>query len=211
MTDAGAEHQEEFRKKGKETRRVFGITKKNSLQMLNKQINEESLKATSSLESFDVIENELLHYQDQVDTIINRLEVLRKRLAEVNYEINLLEDGGVYTEKLHEFYHLKSMFNMKANTMGKATLAKQMIAKTMERMKNERFPKVLETAENYINQLTDGQYIHFHFKESGQLKIERADHIMFDPEELSQATTEQVYISLRLALVQVLQDEIHFR
>jgi uncharacterized protein YhaN len=85
-----------------------------------------------------------------------------------------------------------------------------MIAKTMERMKNERFPKVLETAENYINQLTDGQYIHFHFKESGQLKIERADHIMFDPEELSQATTEQVYISLRLALVQVLQDEYPF-
>lgn len=208
LTDAGAEHQEEFRKKGKEHEDYLAL--KNSLQMLNKQINEESLKATSLFESFDVIENELLHYQDQVDTNINRLEVLRKRLAEVNYEINLLEDGGVYTEKLHEFYHLKSMFNIKAKQWAKLTLAKQMIAITMERMKNERFPKVLETAEYYINQLTDGQYIHFHFKESGQLKIERADHIMFDPEELSQATTEQVYISLRLALVQVLQDEYPF-
>lgn len=208
IDEAHVEDPEAFRKKGKEYEELLSLNA--NLNMINKKINNENNDVMNSFQSLQDIENQGEILQAELSKHSKLLDNYQKKLAQIKYEIGVLEEGGIYTEKLHEFYHLKSIFNEKAREWAKIALAKEMIHRTMDRMKNERFPKVLEKAEEYLRTLTDGIYIRLLFQPSGQFIVERNDHMMFDPEELSQATTEQIYVSLRLALVQILQDEYPF-
>ena len=59
---------------------------------------------------------------------------------------------------------------------------------------------MLSKAEEYLSFLTDGNYQRIHFRESGSgFLVERKDHTIFEANELSQATTEQLYVAIRLA------------
>lgn len=85
--------------------------------------------------------------------------------------------------------------------MGCVSDGKICIAKGMEKYKVERLPKVLLQASKYFSFITDGAYKQiFLDQESDQLFVERKDGMLFTPNEVSQATGEQLYISLRFAL-----------
>ncbi|MGE8205120.1 AAA family ATPase [Heyndrickxia sp. NPDC080065] len=208
LNEAGVENQEAFRKKGKVHDEYNSLSR--NLTIIEKKVKYENIKAMESFPSLKELEQELLTCQQKLQSTENLLETYQKRKLEVQHEISILEDGGSYTEKLHEYYRLKSVFNDKAKEWAELAIANQMIKRTMNRMKNERFPKVLEKAQEFMRILTNGEYVRLIFQSAGQFIVERNDNITFEPDELSQATAEQVYVSLRLALVQILQDEFPF-
>ncbi|MFK4998222.1 ATP-binding protein [Bacillus sp. N9] len=70
-----------------------------------------------------------------------------------------MEEGGTYTEKLHRFHQLKSVFNEEAKRWAKFALAKQILTLTMNIYKEERFPKVMKKAQQYFSLLTSEEYI----------------------------------------------------
>ena len=124
--------------------------------------------------------------------------------------MQVLEDGGTYTEKLHQFYHLQSTFNEDAREWAKIALAKALLNRTMNAYKQDRFPKVMEKAEEYFAFLTNDEYRKIHFKEEGTFLIERKDGVTFNPAELSRGTGEQLYTAIRFALVYVLSKDHPF-
>ena len=71
---------------------------------------------------------------------------------------------------------------------------------------------MLSKAEEYLSFLTDGDYQRIHLQQSGPgFLVERKDHTMFEANELSQATTEQVIcINYDLALATTLYEKYHF-
>jgi uncharacterized protein YhaN len=70
---------------------------------------------------------------------------------------------------------------------------------------------MLAQAEEYLSFLTEEQYQRIHLQQSGTgFLIERSDHTLFESNELSQATTEQVYVSIRLALATTLYEKYCF-
>ncbi|QQZ08312.1 ATP-binding protein [Heyndrickxia vini] len=208
LHEVEVENTEDFRRRGKEYEEYQSLQA--NLKMINKKINIENMNMVNQFAYLNDLEEKLLINENSLKSNNEKLELLHKRLAEVKYEIEQLEEGGTFTEKLHEFYRSKSIFNDKAKEWAKIALAKKIIHRTMERMKNERFPKVLEKAEEFLSYLTDGEYIRLLFTPTGRFLVERVDQLSFEPDELSQATAEQVYVSLRLALVEVLQDEYPF-
>ncbi|MEK5522264.1 ATP-binding protein [Heyndrickxia sp. FSL W8-0423] len=208
LHEAGVENNEDFRKRGKDYEEIQSLQA--NLKMINNKISIENISIFDQFSSLNEVEEKLSINKNNVKNNNEKLSQLHKNLAAVKYEIEQLEDGGTFTEKLHEFYRSKSIFNDKAKEWAKIALAKEIIHRTMERMKKERFPKVLEKAEEFLNYLTDGEYIRLFLKPTGQFLVERVDQLSFEPDELSQATAEQVYVALRLALVEVLQDEYPF-
>jgi uncharacterized protein YhaN len=85
------------------------------------------------------------------------------------------------------------------------------LANTIEKYKNIHLPKMLAKAEEYLSFLTSGNYQKIHLQRSGTgFLIERKDHTLFEANELSQATTEQVYVSIRFALATTLYENFHF-
>lgn len=74
-----------------------------------------------------------------------------------------------------------------------------------------RLPKMLHKAEEYLSFLTGGNYCRILTKQEGNgFLIESKDHLLYEANELSQATTEQIYVSLRLALAVTIYEKYKF-
>jgi uncharacterized protein YhaN len=86
--------------------------------------------------------------------------------------------------------------------------AKEMLNKTIEYNRSVRLPKVLNQAESFFVFMTNNNYTKIFLPDTEQtLIVERKDGNRFMANELSQATAEQLYISLRLALARHLSSE----
>ncbi|GAB2533573.1 AAA family ATPase [Gracilibacillus alcaliphilus] len=69
-------------------------------------------------------------------------------------------------------------------------------------------PKVLELASVYFQRLTLGHYVNLRMMEDQTLTVETKTGYLFQVTDLSQATMDQLYISIRFALSQIMTDRI---
>lgn len=136
---------------------------------------------------------------------------IQDQLAAMKHQISLLEEGGTYSELLHRYKQAESELNEDAKDWARYAVAKDLLGKAVEEYKNKRLPELIHRAESYLNFLTDGNYCHIHaIKEGASFLIESKDHTLYEPNELSQATSEQIYVALRFALATTLYDKYQF-
>ncbi|MEH7110326.1 ATP-binding protein [Bacillus sp. JJ1764] len=140
-----------------------------------------------------------------------KLKNLQEEQASIKHELQLLEEGGTYSDILHHFKQKKYELEEAAKEWTVYALAQKILKSTIDKYKNDYLPRMLKKAEDYFFFLTNGHYqrIHLHPIGIGFL-VERDDHTLFEANELSQATTEQLYVSVRLALVTTLYDQYPF-
>ncbi|WP_019153361.1 ATP-binding protein [Robertmurraya massiliosenegalensis] len=199
--------EEEYRLKGKDVEKSQQIALK--IEELLRHLQLSSLK----IEEMKLIEPALEREEtiSRVQHLEEENQGLQQSLAEVKHQISLLEDGGVYGELLHKYKQLQSALDEEAKGWAKFIVAKEMLQKTVNRFKEERLPTMLKKAEQYLSFLTEENYLRILPKPEGNgFLIERKDHILFEANELSQATTEQVYVSLRLALATTIYEKYPF-
>ncbi|WP_391117195.1 ATP-binding protein [Psychrobacillus sp. L3] len=84
------------------------------------------------------------------------------------------------------------------------------IKQMMVQLKEERLPEVLEKAQVYFRMLTRAAYEQLVLTPEGIFEAIKASGQRFKIDELSQATKEQAYISLRIALAQSLKNKAPF-
>ncbi|KAB2337124.1 AAA family ATPase [Cytobacillus depressus] len=208
---ANAIHEEWFRELGKLDEKKRNLEEQ--LQQLQKQLNLFSIQE-AEMEDFKTVQNlDELSYSlnEKLESIKETIPSLQSRLAEVYYKIQLLEEGGTYTELLHLFKLKKTELESAAKEWAKYALAKEILDRTIERFKQARLPKMLEKAEEYLLFLTDGAYVRIYPKKEGSgFLLEKKDQFIFEANELSQATAEQVYVSLRLALAVTIYEKFAF-
>jgi uncharacterized protein YhaN len=180
---------------------------------INKQLCYTFLEE-SDLDRFLQIHNtdELVSkYRNELDLLSVQLSELQEKLAAANYQIQILEEGGSYSELLHQFKQKKFELEVAAKEWASYSLAQDILSQTVEKYKNVHLPRMLAKAEEYLSYLTDKHYCRIHLQKSGSgFLIERDDHTLFEANELSQATTEQVYVSIRLALAVTLYEKYQF-
>jgi uncharacterized protein YhaN len=180
---------------------------------INKQLCYTFLEE-SDLDRFLQIHNtdELVSkYRNELDLLSVQLSERQEKLAAANYQIQILEEGGSYSELLHQFKQKKFELEVAAKEWAGYSLAQDILSQTVEKYKNVHLPRMLAKAEEYLSYLTDKHYCRIHLQKSGSgFLIERDDHTLFEANELSQATTEQVYVSIRLALAVTLYEKYQF-
>lgn len=179
------------------------------------------LSVQVKLSSFDKSEAEYLleHFSDSLITeIANKMQHLEAqysnlldKLAALKYNIQLIEDGGTYAELYHHFKQLDAAFNDEAKEWVKFAAAKEILQQTIQHYKLVRLPVMLQKAEEYLYFLTGGNYRRIIPKPEGSgFIIESKEQLLFDANELSQATTEQIYVALRLALTVTIYEKYGF-
>ncbi|WLR53968.1 AAA family ATPase [Mesobacillus subterraneus] len=198
---AGTEGEDEFRQKAKAAAWVKNWSAR--LEDINYQLlasgmtdedREKILTGVSLEEQID--ENELRLEQSKAE-LTTQFDVI----ADVKHKVKVLEEGGIYSELLHKYKQLQHEFAEDAKEWAKFAVAKDLLSRTIDRYKDERLPKMLVKAEKFLSVLTDGGYVKIIPQLTGSgFLIERNDHMLFEANELSQATAEQVYVSIRLAL-----------
>lgn len=211
LEEAHAEEEEAFYELGKKVETKLKFIER--LEDIRKQLQYSFLKEDEIERLLQIhnVEERLIDYQDETETLSSRLMELQEKLAAANYQIQILEEGGSYSELLHHYKQQKFELEEAAKEWSVFSLAQNILSKTVEKYKNVHLPRMLAKAEEYLSFLTEEQYQRIHLQQTGTgFLIERSDHTLFEANELSQATTEQVYVSIRLALATTLYDKYRF-
>ena len=91
-------------------------------------------------------------------------------------------------------------------------LAGEVIGRTLDLASNDRFPKMLKLAQEYLGILTGGRYLEIllpaKISKKTPLKVVRKDKKKIPLAYLSRGTQEQLYFALKLAFVMQIKDKI---
>ncbi|WHY87666.1 AAA family ATPase [Neobacillus novalis] len=191
-------------KRGKLLERLENIESQLAYSILTKQVRETFLPIHNSDQLITECHHEAQYLQ-------SKLKKLQEEQASIKYEIQLLEDGGIYSDILHHYKQKKFELEKAAKEWSVYCLAQEILSSTIEKYKSVHLPRMLAKAEEYMSFLTNGSYQRIHLQKTGPgFLIEREDHTLFEANELSQATTEQLYVSIRLALAATLYENYQF-
>ena len=140
-------------------------------------------------------ENERSLISEELDVLINEKATL------VNLTKLLLSDK-TYGQKLQLFEFKRAELGELAKKWSESKAIAEAIRRIMSELKEKKLPEVLSNAEEIFTHLTSGKYESLVVTEDGYFEAISADGMRYPIVELSQATKEQAYISLRLALAE---------
>ncbi len=126
-------------------------------------------------------------------------ELINEQVSLVHKKNNLLTDE-TYGRKLQLFEMKKAELAELAKQWSERKAIAEAIKQTMTDLKEKKLPEVLAVAEGLFLELTGGRYESLIVTESGRFEVIANDGMRYPIGELSQATKEQAYIALRLAL-----------
>ena len=202
------------------------ILEKNSNELeneINKLKNNFNLKINLEKEK---IKNKYLNKieKNKINNYLNLFE-----LEKINFELeNLKKEINNLKLKLHSLELDKKNIEPKLDNLSKIEeelvynneqkvnlqklnlsimLAKQILEKSYDEMKNSVTPKFTENLSKNISKITNGKYSKVKFNEDTGLvvELENGDNVL--AEKLSVGTIDQLYLSLRLSMVDELSEE----
>ncbi|MDQ0351662.1 uncharacterized protein YhaN [Alkalibacillus filiformis] len=152
------------------------------------------------------IEEQLSQDRHNNDEIQNKIESLRQQLADCTANIRQLEEDG----KLSDLIHEKSMVEGEVIELAKQwavfQTAKGLLQDTKARYQYEYLPKILNFTTKIFNEVTQAAYIDVRFSQDETLIVQHQNGKWFDVKQLSDGTADQLYIALRLALNESLNE-----
>ncbi len=205
MAQAGAHSEDDFRQKGLEAK-AYQEAKARLLLLEAELPVRESFLDYHDLSTLK--EQEFLVKQKIADLETEAREFERQR-AELKHEIERLEEGGLYAEQKQLFYLAETDLVELADEWLVLKTAHEILKQTAIQLQEEKFPKALQFASTYFEKLTHGRYKRIYFK-NNRIHVENTEQVIFLPEELSQATKEQLYLSLRFALIESINTDYPF-
>lgn len=125
--------------------------------------------------------------------------LIQEKATLVSRTEQLLSDES-YASKLQLFEMKKTELAGLAKKWAERKALNEAIRQTMRELKEKKLPAVLAEAEKLFNELTGGRYTSLIVTEQGRFEVHSTNGVRYPIMELSQATKEQAYISLRLAL-----------
>ncbi|EAC5221762.1 AAA family ATPase [Listeria monocytogenes] len=176
------------------------------LVLIEAQLEPEKREALNQYENQATIKEKELQLEESLRQIELEQEQLHASLAAQNHAIDKLEEGGTFAVLMQEFYSEKSKLQQISAEWTETKLALQMLQNTMQQLQEGKLPKTLKLASEYFNHLTSGNYRKVYLQDN-RLQVESKDRIPFFPEELSQATKEQLYLAIRFALIDVIHKD----
>lgn len=124
----------------------------NEFELVNKQLAHSNLNLPDGMNLIPsyVDETTFTELNRIKEAIGKEIEQLEKERVSIRHEITLIEEGGTYTELLHQFHQEKYELEEMARTWAVFQTAKYVLQKGMEKYKVERLPKVLLQASKYF-------------------------------------------------------------
>ncbi|MBA3925892.1 ATP-binding protein [Listeria rustica] len=202
---ANVKNEEFFRQKGLQVEQQWKWQERAVL--LRAQITDSHLESFSGIQQESEISAQVLERKDRLRVLDTDLDRYRKVIAEKELARETLEDGQSFSDRMQYFYSEQESFRDLAEEWMRVKLAKEMVGQIMRKLQEEKLPKVLTRATHFFDVLSMGNYKLVRFTEN-RLQVERYDGMRFFPEELSQATKEQLYLAIRFAVIQMLHGEL---
>jgi uncharacterized protein YhaN len=148
-------------------------------------------------------------YITQIDGVDGRIKQIQKQESDIQSNLAQMEKDETYADLLHEYEEKRYFLNQEAKKWGTIHIALSLLKQAKEDYRQTRLPKVLESASVYLHQITNRIYKKIYYTESEGFTLETSDGAIFSAGQLSRGTGEQLYLSLRLALVDVYKTPVN--
>ncbi|MFJ5772062.1 AAA family ATPase [Psychrobacillus sp. NPDC093180] len=169
------------------------------MQLDNREINMHDFN-----ESFETDCKEKLQASQQA-----RNQLLEEK-ATLQYKTKMLIENDEQSERLQLLEQKKTELYELVKKWAAYKAVVEAIQQTFAQLKEKRLPEVLEYAQSYFRTLTADVYEALILSPEGNFEAVRSNGQRFKIAELSQATKEQAYISLRIALAVALKGTTPF-
>ena len=184
--------------------------KENKLE-INSKINSERekiknnyLQKINNYELNNLLENNY-YDEEEINKKINEEEI---KLHKINFEekdidekcnelINIEENLNIASEQYDELQNLNKSIN----------LVKEILSNSYEKMQNSVSPILTEQLSKNISEITNGKYNKVKFSDEQGMTVETETGDYVPAERLSTGTIDELYMSLRLAILDSISEE----
>ena len=156
---------------------------------INKLINSEKIN-----EEINLNENEINNQKLEINKLelkIENIDPQLENLSNLEEELCILENQYNNLQKYNESIEL----------------TKKLLEKAYEKMKNSVSPIFTEKLSKNISKITKGKYSNIYLSDEQGLTVELENGNYVPAERLSIGTIDQLYLSLRLAMLDQISDE----
>lgn len=177
------------------------------INILQKNLAQDlpALKSFLSESQTVTAQNDQLLYE--LKNCQKKLQTTQSAIAEVKVKMaNLANSTAVFAAK-QELADLQTDFRNLSTKYLANVLACQWVGRALDLASNERFPKMLVVAKDYLRLLTNNRYNNIEVGK--KLTVSRYDGKKIKVQYLSRGTSEQLYFALKLAFVQQIGDQIN--
>lgn len=189
-----------------ETHEQFEQQQKISTELLAIQSQLASLKVDNEQSFIDEeqLQERLLALEEERGAMQVAIDhCLEQRATLLIQKENLLNDEK-YGQLLQQFEEEKSELQQLIGQWATKKALATAIHETLFRLREEKLPDVLTEVNAIFNLLTGGRYDKLFINDEGYFVTQDVSGLRYQMAELSQATKEQAYISLRMALAKTL-------
>ncbi len=180
----------------------INLLEKNNEELIqeinNNNSNKIEKKESNNLEEINLkiqdLENNLSSQKIQLHT----LDLDNKNIEPKLENLSNIEEKLVNNKE--------KMVNLK-NLEQSMNLAKKILEKSYNEMKNTVTPKFTDKLSETISEITEGKYKHVRFNDDSGLVVELENGNYIPASRLSIGTIDQLYLSLRLAMAEELSEE----
>ena len=160
----------------------------------------ENLKLNNLINSKD-INFELENIQNEINN--KNIELHKLELDQKNIEPKLDNLSKIEEELVNN----KNRMSILKNINSSFNIAKEVLINAYENMKNTITPKFTEELSKNISNITDGKYNNIRFNDEEGLIVELPSGEYILASKLSVGTIDQLYLSLRLSMIEDLSKE----
>lgn len=152
-------------------------------------------------------QTELANLRSKISSVHENINHLQGKAAEIKVKMENLANSTAVFEEKQKLANLKTKLkNLSVEYLADLFTAKW-LSRALDLASNERFPKMLVTAKEYLRLLTDNRYNNIEIGK--KITVTRFDGKKIEVQYLSRGTSEQLYFALKLAFVQQIRDEIN--
>ena len=154
----------------------------------------------------NLINSENINYE--LEKIQNEINNKKIKLHELEIDKENIEPKLDNLSKIEEelVYNNEQKVNLKKLEKS-MILAKVILSQAYEKMKNTVTPKFTDNLSRNISKITDGKYKHVNLYDENGLVVELENGNYIEANRLSIGTIDQLYLSLRLSMVEDLSEE----
>ena len=154
----------------------------------------------------NLINSENINFE--IEKIQNEINNKKIKLHELEIDKENIEPKLDNLSKIEEelVYNNEQKVNLKKLEKS-MILAKVILSQAYEKMKNTVTPKFTDNLSKNISKITDGKYKHVNLYDENGLVVELENGNYIEANRLSIGTIDQLYLSLRLSMVEDLSEE----
>jgi len=165
------------------------------LKNYSNKIREEIENLDNSIdEELEISNNKIMEYQLKINNIYYEEKIINDKLEQLII-------------KIEEYEELKEKLNILEEKNKCINMAKEILEKSYEKMKNNITPKFTKKLSEIANEISGGKYKKVILNEEKGLIVELENGEYISAGLLSVGTIDQLYLSLRLSMMDEISEE----